>query len=89
MSYAVWKQPSHILEEIGMLLLTPHRDPHRVPVEFIPTCFTESLRIPVTVENRQFLSTLRAAELELWFQVRRQAGRGELRCQTNGRAFGP
>ena len=53
------------------------RDSPRVPVQFIPTCFTESLRIPVTQDNRQFLCNLRAAELELWFQVRRQADRGD------------
>ena len=60
-----------------MLLPTSHRDSPRVPVQFLPTCFTESLRIPVTQDNRQFLCALRAAGLEFWFQVRRRADRGD------------
>lgn len=41
----------------------------RLAVAFVTTRFTESLRVPVTPENRRLLREARAAELRLWEQT--------------------
>jgi len=42
----------------------------RASAAFVRTCFTESLRVPVTPENRRLLREVRAAELRLWEEAR-------------------